>query len=240
MVPALAGDADTAMWGLEANVGPEKGAVFEYTNDAGDVLTVKLVGQLPMRLSVFQGSMLIGEHDFAEHFPSEEGCRMFLWDDSAQRDELVKIYARSGLDIIRSVDRLLEFYTVESTYLAMFLVLGILGLITGSLGMGIVVLRNVQDRRSETALLKAVGFRDEAIRTLLNLEHGLLAVVGLGIGMISAAVAMVPALTVSESDVSVGMQVGLLLVVAVCCLGCMAGAVAFSVRGDALRGLRDE
>jgi len=236
VVPGVVGDLDTAMWGLEAKTGVEKGDTLGYVDEAGNRFKVKLVGALPMRLSVFQGTILIAEKDFTERFPGEEGYRMFLMDKPAGS----RRYERAGLDVVPSVERLMEFYAVESTYLAMFLVLGALGLAVGSLGMGVVVLRNVHERRAETALLRAVGYRNRALQKLLFMEHGLLLATGIGIGLVASAVAMLPALLVSKSEASPGFLPGLLGLVAVCGVGCMAVAIGFALRGDMLHGLRNE
>ena len=221
-IPALAGDADTLMWGLEKKIGDQ----LTIRDDRGNDCIVQLVGMLPMRLSVFQGSLLIAEEQFTDRFPSEEGWRMFLLDERVEN----RRYERAGLDEIPSVERLLEFYAVESTYLAMFLVLGALGLAVGSMGMGVVVLRNVQDRRSEIALLRAVGYRNDALWKLLFIEHGLLLAAGLGVGVIASAVAMVPALAVSQSQMSAGFLLSLLLTVTACGVGCMTAAIFVSLR----------
>jgi ABC-type lipoprotein release transport system permease subunit len=239
-VPALVGDADTAMWGLEAKTGIEQGALLDYRDEAGNVFKVRLVSRLPMRLSVFQGTLLIDEQRFVEKFPGEEGYRMFLFDDPSADVAAMKKYARDGMDVVPSTKRLTEFYAVESTYLAMFLLLGALGLAVGSMGMGVVVLRNVQDRRAEIALLRAVGYRNGDLRKLLFIEHGLLFAAGLGVGVIASAVAMTPALIISKSQVSAGFLFGLLAVVVICGAVCMIAAVRVSLRGDALRGLRNE
>ena len=56
------------------------------------------------------------------------------------------------------------FSTVENTYLSIFAVLGALGLLLGSAGLGVIVLRNVLDRRSEWPSIRtrALAFvRDE-------------------------------------------------------------------------------
>jgi ABC-type lipoprotein release transport system permease subunit len=232
-VPALAGDADTMMWGLEKKVGDR----LVLLDELGQEFTVELVGMLPMRLSVFQGSLLISEMQFTERFPAEAGWRMFLMDRTFR---IAAPLMRAGLDIVPSTDRLNEFYAVESTYLAMFLVLGALGLMVGSMGMGVVVLRNIQDRRAEVALLRAVGYRDCVLRKQLFVEHGVLLVAGIGVGVLASAVAMVPAWTVSQSQASVGFLGALLLAVAGSGLICMMAAIHISLRGDALRGLRSE
>ncbi|VGO17533.1 hypothetical protein PDESU_06130 [Pontiella desulfatans] len=239
MVPALVGDADTAMWGLEAKTGIEKGAVLDYVDEAGHPFKVKLVGQLPMRLSVFQGALLVAEKDFTAKFPGEEGYRMFLFDGAGEPPSVRK-HERAGLDVVPATERLLEFYAVESTYLAMFLVLGALGLAVGSLGMGVVVLRNVQDRRAETALLQAVGYRKMVLRKLLFMEHGLLMLAGLAVGIVAAAVAMVPALFITKTQASPGFLLALLLFVVACGAACMALAIGMAMKGDTLRGLGNE
>ncbi len=221
-VPALAGDADTLMWGLEKKIGDR----LTMLDERGDGFEVELVGMLPMRLSVFQGALLIDEQRFTERFPSEEGWRMFLLDERIEN----RRYERVGLDVVASVERLLEFYAVESTYLAMFLVLGGLGLAVGSMGMGVVVLRNVQDRRAEIALLRAVGYRNGVLSRLLFMEHGLLLAAGLGLGVAASAVAMVPALVLSQSQLSAGFLLMLLLGVAACGAVCMSTAIAASLR----------
>ena len=236
VVPALVGDADTAVWGLEAKVGVERGDVLEYRDEAGCLFRVKLVGMLPMRLSVFQGTILIAEERFVSTFPAEEGYRMFLLDEPAGS----RRYERAGLDVVPATERLLEFYAVESTYLAMFLVLGVLGLVVGSMGMGVVVLRNVEDRRGEMALLRAVGYRSAAVWKLLFVEHGLLLAAGLGVGLLAAVVAMVPAFFITKSQGSLGFLLGCLVAVVGCGVGCMAVAIHMALKGDALRGLRNE
>lgn len=239
VIPVLVGDLDTAMWGLEAKVGSEKGDVLEYRDEAGHAFRVKLVGALPMRLSVFQGSLLMDEEQFVRRFPGEAGYRMFLF-DGAGGPPAVREYERAGLDVVPSTERLLEFYAVESTYLAMFLVLGAMGLAVGSMGMGVVVMRNVQDRKVEMALLRAVGYRNTVLWRLLAIEHGGLLVAGMGVGGVASAVAMVPAVLISQSQVSYGSLAGLLGMVVLCGVVCMAAAISIALKGDALGGLRNE
>ena len=106
--------------------------------------------------------------------------------------------------------------------------------------MGVVVLRNVQDRRTEIALLRAVGYRNRDLRNVLFIEHGLLLIAGLGVGVIASVVAMVPALIISKSQTSTGFLLSLLIAVIGCGVVCMAAAIRVSLRGDALRGLRNE
>ena len=53
---------------------------------------------------------------------------------------------------------------------------------------------HVLERRGELALLRAVGFSARSLRRLVLTEHAWLLVGGLGIGVVSALVAVLPAL----------------------------------------------
>ena len=83
---------------------------------------------------------------------------------------------------------------MENTYLSIFQALGGLGLLLGSVGLAIVVARNVLERRREFGLLEAVGFRPRQLRRLVLAEHRWLIVCGLVIGTVSALVGVWPSL----------------------------------------------
>jgi hypothetical protein len=245
VVPALVGDSNTALWMLKKKTGVENGDVLIYKDEAGNEVPIKLVGQLPMRLSVFQGSLLISDEIFTQLFPSEDGHRMFLID--APEDKTTDVIAtfarrfdRYGLDTIPAVDRVLEFYAVESTYLAMFLVLGGLGLAIGSIGMAVVVLRNLFERRGELAMLQALGFSRAPVYRALFSEYGSLMLVGLVIGGVAAIVSMVPAILSTNTEVAFGTQARLAVLVVVTCGGCMALAILTGFRKNDVDALRDE
>jgi len=197
VVPALAGDSNTAMWGLERKAGRDDGDILTYRDEKGGIFRVKLVGTLPMRLSIFQGAILISSETFEEKYPSEGGYRMFLVDvKGGDGDEVKDLLSdrmdRFGLRLVPPVQRLREFYAVESTYMLMFLVLGGMGLLLGSAGMGIVVLRNILERRGELGLLRAVGYSGRQVRRVILAEHWLVLGVGLVAGVVASLVAMWP------------------------------------------------
>jgi hypothetical protein len=245
VVPALAGDSNTALWGLEKKADPRTGDIIMYRDERGNAFKVKLVGTLPMRLSVFQGSLLISAEAFAERFPSEDGYRIFLiaapWDRAAAvRESLAARLSRVGMDIVPSAERLAEFYSVESAYLAMFLALGGLGLVLGSVGAGVVVLRNVLERRGEMALLRAVGFSRAALSRMLMVEHGFLFGSGVALGTVSAAIAVLPSLAAPGVRAPYGFLA--LILGAVILAGAVSVALSAlaAVRGNLLAALRNE
>ena len=81
---------------------------------------------------------------------------------------------------------------MQKTCLSTFQLLGGLGLILGSLGLGVVVLRNVGDRRRELALLQPMGFHGSLWRMVLC-EHGALLLAGLVLETGTALIATLPA-----------------------------------------------
>lgn len=198
-IPGLAGDANTATWGLKKKTGALDGDTLLFKNERGIPFRVKLVGTLPVRLSVFQGSILISTRDFAAQFPSESGARRFLIDtrpgtETRVRNALSLKLEKWGLALTSTPGRLRLFYTVESTYMAMFLVLGGLGLLLGTAGLTILILRNIQERRPELALLSATGYTRRQILMGIWAEQGLILGTGLVIGATSSLAAIWPSL----------------------------------------------
>lgn len=244
-VPALVGDSNTAMWNLQKKTGVDNGDELLYLDGRGNEVKLKLVGRLPMRLSVFQGSVLVSDESFSKLYPSEDGYRMFLIDTEPSEMEgvisaLTSKFERFGIGVTTSVQRLEEFYAVERTYLLMFLVLGLLGVMLGTVGMGVVTLRNTLERRGELAMLRALGYGGKTIRRMLYTEHGLLLIAGIVVGGLSSALSMAPAVLYSLSPVSFSGQILLLVLVAAACTLCMVVALLAGLSKNILTALRNE
>ncbi|MCX5646244.1 MAG: ABC transporter permease [Phycisphaerae bacterium] len=228
-VPAI-GDYPTVSWALGKNIGDE----VEYTDEMGRPFCVRIVGILAN--SVLQGSLVIAENEFVARFPSVDGYRVLLVDAPADKVDAVAQRLSSGLRdyglvLTPTGERVAAFGAVENTYLSIFTVLGGLGLILGSVGLGMVVLRNMLERRGELAMLRAVGFGKGQLKRMVFYEHWGLMLAGLACGVISAIVAVIPAVQ------SPGGQVPYLsLLVTVAAIG-LSGAVWVWIAGTgALRG----
>jgi ABC-type antimicrobial peptide transport system permease subunit len=145
-----------------------------------------------------------------------------------------------GLELQPAWQRLADFMAVENTYLGIFQALGGLGLLLGSLGLGIVVLRNVLERRQELALLQAVGFRPSQLQRLVLSEHWLLVVLGLVIGLGAALAAIFPALPVADAAApSITMSLTLLALAVAGFFWCWL-ATRVALHGPLLDALRKE
>jgi putative ABC transport system permease protein len=238
VVPAI-GDAASIQWAL----GKKLGDSIDYLDSNGKTVHVRLVAAVAN--SILQGSLIISENQFVKHFPTESGYRMFLIDaPSKQADELASTLSKSmqdvGLEVTSTKERLNTLNAVQNTYLGTFQMLGGLGLLLGTVGLGIILLRNVFERRSELALLVAVGFRKSALRWLVLSEHTGLLLLGLLIGVVAALVAVLPSLLAPGREVPL-VQLGVTLgAVLLCGLLWTVIAAGRALHAPLLQALRNE
>jgi ABC-type antimicrobial peptide transport system permease subunit len=104
--------------------------------------------------------------------------------------------------------------------------------------LGVIVLRNVLERRSELALLLAVGLRRGQVRRLVSIEHGMLLLAGLGLGLAAAAVAVLPTLLAPGAQAPPASLFWILLAVLLNGAAWTWGAVVVALRGELLNALR--
>jgi ABC-type lipoprotein release transport system permease subunit len=145
-----------------------------------------------------------------------------------------------GLDTEPVTKRIAAFLVVQNTYLSTFQTLGGLGLLLGTLGLATVMLRNVVERRSELALLRAVGFPAGSLGTMVLAENAMLLTWGLATGTMCAVVSMSPHLASVGADTDWLGVAGLLLVVFAVGMAAAFLAVREAVRTPIVATLRGE
>jgi len=187
-------DQTVITWGLRKSIGD----TLVYRDETGKTLNLILKGGLDN--SIFQGNLLVSDSLFRLHFPSAGGSRFMLVDGPYEpRKEigarLETIFQGYGLMLIPASERLAAFNSVENTYLSVFMLLGGLGIILGTVGLGIVLLRNLLERKSEIAIYLALGFTRKSIQHLLVTEYLFLLMTGVVIGLISALAGIMPSMT---------------------------------------------
>lgn len=192
VVPAVL-DQTVLQWGL----GKKVGDTLVYLNEAGAELKLKIIGGLAN--SIFQGNVLIDEALFLRHFPSNSGSHVFLVDGESEelaenKSELERAFRNEGLEIETTADRLAMFNQVENTYLSIFLLLGGLAMILGTIGLGVSLARNIQDRSREIGILRAIGFQKFEILKILSAEHLILLLIGTLTGAATAFIATLPSI----------------------------------------------
>ena len=192
-IPTIA-DGHSAQWILELPLGGE----LEIEDEFGASIRLRLVGML--QTGIFQSELLIGEAPFLNHFPGRSGYRYFLIDsEAAGREELALQLERTlepfGLDMTTTREKIASFKVVENTYISTFQTLGGLGLLLGTVGLAVVMMRNVLERRRELATLRAFGYRRRRLAWMVLAENAFLLFAGMGLGAGAALVSVAPRLT---------------------------------------------
>lgn len=220
-IPVI-GDESAVLWQLHSGLGKD----LHIADERGEQVTLRFVALL--RGSALQDELVISEANFKKLFPTIEGYRFFLLAPDGSPElattTLEADLSRFGFDVATTASRLQRYLAVQNTYLSTFQTLGGIGLILGTLGMAVVLLRNVWERRGELALMRAVGFSRAAISRMVFGENLLLLLVGLGSGGVSALVAILPSIVRDATQVpwaSFGVIFALVLAV-----GMSAGALA--------------
>jgi hypothetical protein len=237
-VPAV-GDANTVTWMLHSGLGEE----IEVSDESGGRVKLRIVGLLSH--SLFQGELLISEPRFLERFPGATGHGFFLLEaDPSRVDELSskleEDLARYGFDVDRVSACLESYEAVENTYLSTFQLLGWLGLLLGTVGLGAVLSRSVSERRGELALLRAVGYSSGAVAWIILGETAWLLSLGLGVGGASAIASLIPSAREGLTGLSWGGIAGNLLVTFAVGLAASVLALRSALRAPLIPSLRKE
>jgi len=232
-VPAVVGEASALQWILKASLGGEVGL--------GQGRKAFVTGML--HDSPFQSELVMGDAAFRKLFPDQEGWRVLLvrcpdGEKQGVAETLRLALGGQGAEVVDTRLRVARALGVENTYLTVFQALGGLGLVLGTVGLGVVLLRGVWERRKELALLGAIGYRLGDVGRLILIETLVLLLGGIGLGVASALVAVAP----YASNLA-GNWWGLLLQVLACLVtGLVAGAFACraAMKVPLLAGLRSE
>ncbi len=200
-IPAIL-DQATAAWGLKLG---GVGAKFTVPDDEGQLVEFEIVGLLEP--GILQGLVLVAERDFERMFPERSGYGMALVDASGVAADrrgkvataLAAAWADAGISITSATDRLASLQAVQNTFLSGFQALGTLGLLLGTAGVAAVQLQSVFERIGPLTVLRAVGFALGRVRWMLVLETLTTVMVGLGVGILAACLAVAPALAGGEA-----------------------------------------
>jgi len=176
-IPAV-GDLNSLKYALKAGVG-------DQVLVGGNAL--QIVGSVNQTL--LQGNLIISDRHFKQAFPDIAGKRLFLLDAPADNpsfsETLTKELRDYGLTVQTTNQRLADLYAVQNTYIQIFQILGGMGMMLGCLGMAILCLRSLLERKEELAVMRAIGFTRRHILNLVSIEQLILLLGGLGIGWIA-------------------------------------------------------
>ena len=238
VIPAV-GDYNSVMWILHLGLGED----LVMPDELGEPLKLRLAGLL--QGSIFQSELLISEDNFTKYFPSQSGYRYFLIQTPPDESEevtqaLENVLRDHGFDVTSTAEKLANYRIVENTYLSTFQTLGGFGLLLGTLGLGLILLRNAIERRGELATLRAFGFRRLTLSVMLLIENAFLLLTGMAIGAVSALIAVGPRILAPGSHVPWTSLAATLGVVFLIAMIASAAAVFFVLRAPLLPALKTE
>ncbi|MBI1915639.1 MAG: ABC transporter permease [Planctomycetes bacterium] len=231
------GEQNTVTWMLKSGLG----GTVEVPNWQGAARQLRIAGLL--HDSVFQSGLLMSEKHFLDLFPDAQGYNFFLLRVPPEREAEVKELLEAalvdrGFEVTSTAERLEAYLAVENMYLSTFQALGGMGLLLGTLGLAVVLLRSVWERRGELALLRALGYRRRTLGWLVLAENSFLLLLGLGLGTLAALCSVSPHLVVAGGSVAWGNLVGMLGLALVVGLAASAAATAATTRAALIPALR--
>ncbi len=238
VVPVF-GEENTVVWMLKSGLGKE----LTVQDERGRQHSLEVVGYL--RDSVFQNGLLMSEERFLSLYPGAQGYSFFLihvrpGDEDEVRTLMETALADRGLAVTPAAERLASYLAVENMYLTAFQALGGMGLLLGTLGLAVVLLRSVWERRGELALLQALGYRRGTIGLLVLAENGFLLLAGLGLGTLAALLSVAPHALSGGGRVAWVSLLGMLGASLLVGLLASAAATAATVRSALIPSLRRE
>lgn len=238
-IPAVV-DMNTATYALQAKAGDS----IEYENTTNEPFKAKISAFL--ETSILQGNLIISEQQFIKEFPDSGGYRFFLLDcedeDLATNiaTHMTRMFGDRGLEMRPAADRLNEFNAVQNTYLSIFSTLGGLGILLGTVGLAVVVGRNVMERKGQLGLMQAVGFTRDSLAKLVLSEHWFLHITGVVIGIVAAIIAVLPKLLDRASDLPWGLLIGVNAAILIGGLIFCWVAARLALKGKMIDALRSE
>jgi len=215
VIPVIA-EQNTVLWQLKTFVG----GTTTIPDENGKEIKLRIVGTL--QDSIFPRELLMSDANFRKLYPHDEGYRYFLIETTPENTEkvatLLEIGLQStGMQTTRSEDLVAAQQAVIGAYLSTFQLLGGLALLLGMFGFGVVILRNVNDRTGEFALLRATGYSTGTLQRLVLIESGLVLSVGVGIGALAAVLSVIPNLALGGqfATVRLGGMLGIIVLVGI-------------------------
>ena len=194
VLPVFA-DQTVIQWGLGKHVGD----TLIYRDESGIPLKLKIIGGLEN--SIFQGNIIMAEEFFMKAFPSVSGGNLFLVRSPANKPDMQGLqegWRHYGAEITTTTERLISFNRIENTYLNIFLMLGALGLLIGTAGLGIVIFRITWEQIPEYALLQSIGFPKSKIFRIILTEKLFVVLSSVLIGIIPGTMSALPFLITSS------------------------------------------
>ncbi|MEI6061818.1 MAG: FtsX-like permease family protein, partial [Bacteroidota bacterium] len=123
---------------------------------------------------------------------------------------------------------------------SVFMMLGGLGVIIGTIGLGIVLLQSLAERKREIALYLALGFKPGYILILLLTENLFVLLVGIGTGSIAALAGILPSFLSPAYQLPASFIFIIILIILASGIAWIYFPVKSALRKNLIQALRNE
>lgn len=183
-------DYNTLVWVYGGAIGD----VYDVEGDNGRVHEMEVVAV--MDASIFGGSFITSLDLVERVYPDSAAYTYFLFDSGSREPaqlarDLESAFGDLGLDARTTVAVAQETVGYELSFLRLFQAYLALGLVIGSLGLGALAAREVQDRRQEIGGMKALGWPRRMVWQTFLSEQVWFALTGVTVGIVGSAIAVV-------------------------------------------------
>jgi ABC-type antimicrobial peptide transport system permease subunit len=181
-IPVIA-DQTVITWSLLKKTGD----TLEFKSETGEPL--HLILKAGLGNSIFQGNILMDEKVLKKYYPSRYRSKLLLIDGPSETldtlaSRLNYLLGDKGISLAGTNERMAAFNAVQNTYLSIFMLLGGLAVIISVAGLGIILLKNIHERKQELAVMQAIGFYKTLLIRMIVSEHLSLLFCGIVIGLL--------------------------------------------------------
>ena len=156
---------------------------------AGRSVNLTIVGVLEQALQ-FTSGVFVDQAVVQATFPQEERYTAYFFqmapgvDVRAFRADLERVYFAFGLQTIDIREEIGQAFDASQQVLTLMQAYLGIGLLVGVAGLTVITLRAVVERRTQIGALRAIGFTKRMVLSVFLLEIALIAVLGIGIGVV--------------------------------------------------------
>ena len=156
---------------------------------AGRSVSLTIVGVLEQALQ-FTSGVFVDQEVVRAVFPAQERYTAYFFqmapgaDVSAFRVNLERVFFAYDLQAIDIRERIGEAFDASQQVLTLMQAYLGIGLLVGIAGLAVITLRAVVERRTQIGALRAIGFTRRMVLSTFLVEIALIAVLGIGIGMV--------------------------------------------------------
>ena len=145
-----------------------------------------------------------------------------------------------GVELQPASDRLAMFNSVTNTYLDIFLAMGGIALLLGTIGIAILLIRSVHSRRRIFAMMQAVGIPIRQLYQIIGIEYLIILGAGISIGVVAAAVASLSGLLAAGAGVPYVLLISIVILFKLSGIFWIYIAAKTTVKKEFIRELRNE